>query len=165
MKSKIFDEIKTPVQFICTNGKVLALKLYYAVAVLEDINPNYRHLYLTKEETDVIELLNTEILKQYLLHLYSKHSKNYLHSNDLIKKTNLILWYVEDYSKSIGYLIALNTENYTVNISANRVLMHIDIGITKEEFDAISVLCDIHPSLAYPTAIEIAKQYQPTLEV
>ena len=167
MKSKIFDEIKTPVQFICTNGKVITLKLYYTLSILENINPNYRHrhLYLTQEETDIIELLNTEILKQYLLHLYSKHSKNYLHSNNLVKKTNLILWYVEDYSKSIGHLIALNTENYTVNIRANRVLMHIDIGITKEEFDAISVLCDIHPTLAYPTALEIAKQYQPSLEV
>ena len=165
MKSKIFDEIKTPVQFICTNGKVITLKLYYTLSVLEDINSNYRHLYLTQEETDVIELLSIEILKQYLLHLYSKHSKNYLHSDYLVKKTNLILWYVEDYSKSIGYLIALDTKNYTVKIHARKVLMHIDIGITKEEFDVISVICDIHPTLAYPTALEIVKQYQPTLEV
>ena len=165
MKSKIFDEIKTPVQFICTNGKVITLKSYYTVSILEDINPNYRHLYLTQEETDVIELLNTEILKQYLLHLYSKHSKNYLHSSHLIKGTNLILWYVEDYSKSIGYLIDLDTKNYIVRINTNKILMHLDIGITKEEVDVINVLCDIHPTLAYPTALEIAKQYQPTLEV
>ena len=165
MKSKIFDEIKTPVQFICANEKVITLKLYYALSTLEDIIPNYRHLYLTQEETDVIELLSVEILKQYLLHLYSKHSKNYLHSNFLVKESDLILWYVEDYSKSTGYLIALSTKNCTVNIRANRVLMHIDIGITKEEFDAINVLCDIHPTLAYPIALEIAKQYQPTLEV
>ena len=95
MKSKIFDNTYTPVQFICANNKVLTLKRYYSLSVLEDINPNYRHLYLTQEETYVvIELLNIEILKQYLLQLYSKRSKNYLHSNHLIKGTNLILWCV-----------------------------------------------------------------------
>ena len=53
MKSKIFDNTYTTVQFICTNNKVLTLKRYYSLSASEKINDNYRHLYLTQEETNI----------------------------------------------------------------------------------------------------------------
>ena len=167
MKSKIFDEIKTPVQFICANNKVLTLKMYYSLSASEKINDNYRHLYLTQEETDVIELLNITSLKQYLLHLYAKYDKDYLHSTNLYEK-RIQLWYIENIKSEEfqGDVIEIDVKKQDIKIVyVENIYVHVDIGITKEEFDAINVLCDIHSTLAYPIALEIAKQYQPTLEV
>ena len=167
MKSKIFDEIKTPVQFICTNNKVLTLKRYYALSASEKINDNYRHLYLTQEEYDVIELLSITSLKRYLIHLYAKYTKDYLHSINLSEK-RIFLWYIENIKSEEfqGYLIEIGVKKQDIKIIyIESIYVDKDIGITKEEFDVINVLCDIHPTLAYPTALEIVKQYQPSLEV
>lgn len=167
MKSKIFANTETPVQFICTNGKVITLEMYYSLSTTQKINDNYRHLYLTQEETDVIELLTVKTIKQYLLHLYAKHTKEYMTSNNIPEEI-LILWYVENITSEEfqGYTVEINIEeNYVQIFNHENIYVHVDIGIKREEFDAINTLCQLHPTLAYPTAIEIAKQYQPTLEV
>lgn len=167
MKSKIFANTETPVQFVCTDGKVITLEMYYSLSTVQKINDNYRHLYLTQEETDVIELLNVKTVKPYLLHLYAKHTKEYIHSNN-IPEEMVLLWYVENITPEEfqGYVIEINVEEKNIQIFYHEnIYVHIDIGITREEFDAINALCSLHPTLAYPTAIEIAKQYQPTLEV
>lgn len=167
MKSKIFANAETPVQFICTDGKVITLETYYSLSTTQKINDNYRHLYLTQDETDVIELLNNKIVKPYLLHLYAKHTKEYIHSNNLPEEL-LLLWYVENITSEEfqGYVIEINVEEQDIQIFHHKnIYVHVDIAITREEFDAISTLYDLHSTLAYPTAIEIAKQYQPTLKV
>ena len=166
MKSKIFTETETPVQFICTDGKVITFKKYYTLSTSEKINSNYRHLYLTQEESDVIELLDIKRIKGYLLYLYAKYTKDYIHSKEITQEDEIVLWYIDDYSTKNfpGYVIVM--KDYTVEMfHTENMLIYMDIGITKEEFDAINTLYDLHPTLAYPTAIEIAKQYQPTLEV
>lgn len=166
MKSKIFAETETPVQFICTNKTVITLKKYYTLSTSERINNNYIHLYLTQEECDVIELLDIKRIKEYLLYLYAKHTKDYIHSKEISHEDEIVLWYIDDYSTKDfpGYVIVL--KDYTVEMfHTENILIYMDIGITKEEFDTINTLYELHPTLAYPTAIEIAKQYQPTLEV
>lgn len=167
MKSKIFTDTKTPVQFICTDGKVITLEMYYFLSTSEGINPNYRHLYLTQEESDVIELLTAKSIKPYLLHLYAKHTKEYIYSINFLEKM-VLLWYVENITpeKFQGYVIEIDSEEQNVQIFHHEnIYVNMDIGITREEFDAINTLYSLHPTLAYPTAIEIAKQYQPNLEV
>ena len=166
MKSKIFAETETPVQFICTNGTVITFKKYYTLSTSEKFNTNYSHLYLTQEESDVIELLDIKRIKEYLLYLYAKYSKDYIHSKEVRHEDEIILWYIDDYSTEDfpGYIIVL--KDYTVEMfHTENILIYIDIGITKDEFNAITILYELEPSLAYPTALEIAKQYQPTLEV
>lgn len=167
MKSKIFAKTETPVQFICTNGKVITLEMYYSLSTTQKINDNYRHLYLTQEETDVIELLNDKTVKPYLLHLYAKHTKEYIHSEETPKEM-ILLWYVENITPENfqGYVIEINIEEQDIQIFYHEnIYVHIDIGITREEFDAINALYNLHSTLAYPTAIEIAKQYQSNLKV
>ena len=167
MKSKIFANTETPVQFICTNGKVITLEMYYSLSTTQKINDNYRHLYLTQEETDVIELLNNKTVKPYLLYLYAKHTKEYIHSHNIPEEL-VLLWYVENITSEEfqGYVIEIDVEEENIQIFHHKnIYVHVDIGITREEFDAINTLYDLHSTLAYPTAIEIAKQYQPTLEV
>lgn len=164
MKSKIFSETETPVQFICTNGLIVTLKKYYAITTSKKIKDNYRHLYLTQDESDVIELLGSKEIKPYLLYLYSKHTKDYIHSSEVTYEDEIVLWYIDDYSTTNfpGYIIILNIKDYTVEIiHSDRILVHMDIGITKGEFDAINILYELDPSLAYPIALDIAKQYQP----
>lgn len=166
MKSKIFANTKTPVQFICTDGKVITLETYYSLSTTQKINDSYRHLYLTQEETDVIELLDIKRIKEYLLYLYAKYSKDYIHSKEVSHEDEIVLWYIDDYSTEDfpGYIIIL--KDYTVEMfHTENILIYMDIGITKDEFNAITILYELEPSLAYPTALEIAKQYQPTLEV
>lgn len=167
MESKIFAKTETPVQFICTDGKVITLEMYYSLSATQKINDNYRHLYLTQEETDVIELLNIKTVKPYLLYLYAKHTKEYIHSEETPEKI-LVLWYVENITSEEfqGYTVEINIEENSLQIfNHENIHTNIDIGITRGEFDAINTLCQLHPTLAYPTAIEIAKQYLPTLEV
>ena len=166
MKSKIFAKTETPVQFICTDGKVITLEMYYSLSTIQKINDNYRHLYLNQEETDVIELLDIKRIKEYLLYLYAKHAKDYIHSKEISHEDEIILWYIDDYSTKYfpGYVIVI--KDYTVEMfHTENILIYMDIGITKEEFDRINILYELHSTLAYPTAIEIVKQYQPILEV
>ena len=99
--------------------------------------------------------------------MYAKYTKEYIHSHNLPEEL-VILWYVENITpeKFQGYVIEIDVEEENIQIfHPKNIYVHVDIGITREEFDAINTLCDLHPTLAYPTAIEIAKQYQPTLEV
>ena len=117
MKSRIFTKTETPVQFICTDERVITLEMYYSVSTTQNINDNYRHLYLTQEETDVIELLNSKTIRQYLLHLYAKHTKEYIHSINLAKELTL-LWYVENITPENfeGYVIEVNNEEHNIQI-------------------------------------------------
>lgn len=163
MHSKIFDKTTTSVQFICIDGTVITFEKYYTFSTSKMLNNNYRHLHLNQEESSVIELINNKQLKQYLLYLYAKYTKDYFHSYEISYEDAIVLWYVDDFSSTnfTGYVISLNIKNYTVIMfPAKNIHIYMDIGITKDEFNTITVLHELDTSLAYPAAIEIAKQYQ-----
>lgn len=114
--------------------KVITLETYYSLSTTQKINDSYRHLYLTQEETDVIELLNVKTVKPYLLYLYAKYTKEYIHSHNLPEEL-VILWYVENITpeKFQGYVIEIDVEEENIQIFHHKnIYVNIDIGITKK---------------------------------
>ena len=165
MKSTMFSKERTPVQFICTDNKIITFNGFDKL-VTEELNINYRQIYLNQEETDFLQLLsNSTNLNRFLIHVYAKRNSEYRYS-DTIKK-ELILWYIDDVgSKELsGYLVCVDLINHSVEIGyQSPIYMHLDIGITKDELDTLSALHDLDSHLAYPMALKIAKKYQPNIE-
>ena len=164
MKSTMFSKERTPIQFICTDNKIIIFNGFSAL-VTEELNNNYRQIYLNQEETDFLQLLNLANLNRFLIHVYAKRNSEYTHS-DTIKK-ELILWYIDDIGSTelSGYLVCVDLINHSVEIGyQSPIYMHLDIGITKDELDTLKALHDLDRHLAYPMALKIAKKYQPNIE-
>ena len=164
MKSTMFSKERTPVQFICTDNKIINFNSFGA-SVTEELNINYKQIYLNQEETDFLQLLKPTNLNRFLIHVYAKRNSEYTYS-DTIKK-ELILWYIDGVGlKEVsGYLVCVDLVNHSVEIGyQSPIYMHLDIGITKDELDTLKALHDLNSHLAYPMALKIAKKYQPNIE-
>ena len=164
MKSKIFAKTETPVQFICTDNKIINFNGFGA-SETEELNINYKQIYLNQEETDFLKQLNFTNLNRFLIHVCAKRNSEYTYSATI--KKELILWYIDDVGSTelSGYLVCVDLINHSVEIGyQSPIYVHLDIGITKDELDTLKALHDLDRHLAYPMALKIAKKYQPNIE-